>query len=189
MIAYVKGEIFSIGLDHVIIDNYGIGYFIYFAHPETVKEKQTILLHTYQNVREDDLSLFGFIDQVEKNLFLQLISVKGVGPKTVMAILRFAKTEEIITAIEVKDLKFLKSLPGIGAKTASQIILDLQGKLVNEQKNIVNQNILDALEALQSLGYKKGDLKNLTNKLKEHGDLKTEEYLKIALAILHKKQK
>ena len=96
----------------------------------------------------------------EKDLFTKLISVKGLGPKTAMGILRASTYDAIITAIEQQDVAFIKSMPGIGAKTASQIILDLKGKLVQSETVSASKSskeMEDALEALKALGYKQSE--------------------------------
>ncbi len=186
MIAFISGKIHSYGLDYVIIENNGIGYRIFFAHPEILALNKEISIYTYQHVREDEISLFGFISSDEYDLFVKLIAVKGLGPKTALGILSGISTNELIKNIENNDTTALKRLPGIGAKTASQIILDLKGKLIDPQKDVehIPEDINDAMMALRSLGYKANELQFLPKELmKQHG-LNTEEYIKLALQLL-----
>ncbi len=190
MIAFVKGIVFDYGIDWVIIDNNGIGYKINFAHPnELVRDKEK-LIYTYQHVREDDISLYGFLSSSEQDFFLKLINVKGVGPKSAMNILAKTDYNKLITSIENKDVNFLKTMPGIGPKTASQIILDLKGKLVSAEKNesLFNDELNDAIEGLKNLGYKQGEINSITNTLNSNPNLSSDEYLKLALQLLMKKR-
>ena len=129
MIGFVRGIVHAYGLDYVLIDVNGIGYRINFNHPESLTVGQEMTIYTYQNVREDEISLFGFLSLQEYDLFVKLISVKGLGPRTASSILGRASTDDVIKAIEDGDVDFMKRMPGVGNKTASQIILDLKGKL------------------------------------------------------------
>lgn len=191
MIAFIKGTIHSYGNDYVIIENHGIGYRIYVADPMMVKLNAEVTLYTYQHVREDALTLFGFASMEEHDLFMRLISVKGVGPRTALGMLAAASAKEMIMAIEQNDVKFMKSLPGIGAKTASQIVLDLKGKLVQEEIEVKieeNKNIKDAIEALKALGYKAAELQSLTKELALLEETTVEGYIRSALVILAKRK-
>jgi Holliday junction DNA helicase RuvA len=187
MIAFIQGKVHSYGLDHVIIENNGVGYRIYFGHPEVLTLNKEIMIFTYQHVREDEISLFGFISEDEYALFMKLIAVKGLGPKTALNILSFIGAEALIKVIEKEDIAQLKRLPGIGTKTASQIILDLKGKLVDQNKDneTISDDINDTMIALKTLGYKASELQSLPSELMKHPNLKTEEYIKMALQILH----
>ena len=190
MIAFIRGKVHSYGLDHVIIETNGVGYHIYFGHPEVLTLNKEILIYTYQHVREDEISLFGFVSDEEHALFMKLIAVKGLGPKTALNILSFIGADLLIKTIENEDVAQLKRLPGIGTKTASQIILDLKGKLVdsNSKKDVVPDNINDTMMALKHLGYKASELQSLPKELMKQSNLKTEEYIKMALQILHSRK-
>lgn len=190
MIAFIKGKVHSFTLDWVILDCGGIGYKIFFAHPEKLKLNEEVLLYTYQYIREDEHSLFGFLNQADFDLFTKLISVKGVGCKTANSIFASSNTEKLIQAIEISDIDFLKKLPGIGAKTASQIILDLKGKLVSEHKedSKLSKTLIDTFDALKSLGYKQSELTPLVKQLEAYVDQSTDALLKLALQILGKKR-
>lgn len=191
MIAFIKGMIHSYSKDSLIIENNGIGYRVYVSNPQMVKLNSEVILYTYQHVREDAIMLFGFASMEEHDLFMRLISVKGVGPKTALAMLAVSSAKEMIAAIENNDVKYMKSLPGIGAKTASQIVLDLKGKLVEEEMDIKveeNLNIKDAIEALKALGYKSGELQGISKELALQEGKSVDQYIRLALGILAKRK-
>jgi len=184
MIGFVRGTVHAYGLDYVLIDVNGIGYRINFYHPESLSLNKEMTIYTYQNVREDEISLFGFLSLQEYDLFVKLISVKGLGPKIASGILSSASVDSIISAIETGDIDFMRRMPGIGNKTASQIILDLKGKLV-EVDSIPNEKLVDVSDALKQFGYKSAEIKVVLKKLeKENGS--TEELIKKALSLLAK---
>lgn len=191
MIAFIKGIVHSYTSDSIIIENNGIGYRVYVANPMAVRLNTEIVIYTYQHVREDAIMLFGFTSMEEHDLFLQLISVKGVGPKTALGMLGVCPAQNMIAAIENNDIKTLKGLPGIGAKTASQIVLDLKGKLVEEMTEIEikeNEQLSDAMEALKGLGYKNTELNSIKKELSLLEDATTDQYIRKALGILAKRK-
>lgn len=185
MIGFIRGIVHNFGLNYCLIDVNGVGYRIAFHHPEALSVGKEILIYTYQNVREDEISLFGFLTLEEHDLFVKLISVKGLGPKIASNILAASSTERIIEAIENGDIDFMKRMPGVGNKTASQIILDLKGKLVESKGNEVNEKYHDVAEALKQLGYKTSEINPVLKKL-ENEDLKEEEIMRKALGMLVK---
>ena len=130
MIAFITGTVESYGSDWLIVDHGGMGWKVSYAHTDKIHLNEEVKVFTYLHYTEAELSLYGFESQQEMDLFLRLISVKGLGPKTAMNMLAKASADKIITAVETGDVSVLKSMPGIGAKTASQIVLDLKGKLV-----------------------------------------------------------
>ncbi len=191
MIAFIKGIVHSYTSDSIIIENNGIGYRVYVANPMAVRLNTEIVIYTYQHVREDAITLFGFTSMEEHDLFLQLISVKGVGPKTALGMLGVCPAQNMIAAIENNDIKTLKGLPGIGAKTASQIVLDLKGKLVEEITEIEikeNEQLSDAMEALKGLGYKNAELNSIKKELSLLENASTDQYIRKALGILAKRK-
>lgn len=190
MIAFISGRVHSFTQDWVIIENQGIGYRVFFAHPEALSLNQQVSLYTYHYIREDEQSLYGFLSMDEYDLFVKLISVKGLGCKTASGILAASTFERIIMAIEVSDVAYLKTMPGIGAKTASQIILDLKGKLVatHTKEQTGNPLLMDALEALKSLGYKPGEISSIQKDLVQSDAKTSDEYVKIALGLLLKRK-
>ena len=129
MIAFVNGIVKIIRSDRVVLDVHGVGYEVYLANALSQKKDEELFLYTYQHVREDAILLFGFLKEEDYEVFMRLINVKGIGPKTAQTMLSVCSGKEMIEAIENDDIKRLKSLPGIGAKTAGQIVLDLKGSL------------------------------------------------------------
>ena len=181
MIGFLRGTVHHFGLDYVLLDVNGVGYRINFYHPESLSLNKEMTIYTYQNVREDEISLYGFLSLAEYDLFMKLISVKGLGPKIASNILATASVDAIVTAIEEGDVDFMRRMPGVGNKTASQIILDLKGKLVETQKN-EREDLKDVAEALKQMGYRSAEIKNVIKKLeKEEGS--TDELLRKALSM------
>ena len=186
MIGFLRGKVHHFDSDYVLLDVNNVGYRINFFHPEILKKDEEILIYTYENVREDEQSLYGFLNLQEYDLFVKLISVKGLGPKIASGILAKASSEKVIEAIENGDVAFMKNMPGVGSKTASQIILDLKGKLVEDEKvSIDSSKMNDVSEALKSLGYKPSEIKPILRELSKQ-DLSTDEYIKKALGMLIK---
>lgn len=183
MIAYLKGIVYAYGIDYVIVEVNNIGYRVHFNKPESLVLNASVTLFTYQHVREDEISLFGFLTLQEHDLFLKLIQVKGLGPKTALNILKVTSVEDFIVAIETNDLASIKKLPGIGNKTASQIILDLKGKLVQDHKEETMKNLAlqDAIEALKALGYKQSEINQVMKSVAKEEGLSSEQYVKLAL--------
>ena len=191
MIAFIKGKIVKKNLDNIIIENNGIGYRINFVQFDKVNLNQESCIYTYQHVREDEISLYGFISEQDHDLFIKLISVKGLGPKTALNAFKISNANNIIKAIENNDLAYIKKLPGVGAKTASQIILDLKGKLVQETKEDAEElssAMQDAIEGLKALGYKTNEIQGIIKHLKAQGDLSSDEYLKLGLQMMLKRK-
>ncbi len=181
MYGYIKGKIKEIESNYITIDNNDIGYIIYVANPYYYKIDNEYLVYTYTNVKEDELSLYGFTNLDEKKMFLDLISVKGIGPKAAIAILASVSVEGIKDAIERENILYLKKIPKIGDKAARQIILDLKGKLASNN-NVSTNNELS--EALMALGYKQKDISKIINKVDIN--LTIEQQIKEALKLLLK---
>lgn len=181
MYGYIKGKITEIDSNYIILENSDIGYLIFTSNPYSFNLEQEYKIYIYQNVKEDELSLYGFKNKEEKELFLKLIDVKGLGPKMALPIIA-NNTNDVISAIERGDIAYLKKFPKIGDKVARQIVLDLKGKLVEtEEKNkIENEELIQALEAL---GYKKADIKKILPNIKE---VTIENQIKEALKLLLK---
>lgn len=187
MIGFLRGKVHKYGSDYLLLDVNNIGYRVAFFHPEKLHLDEEILIYTYQNVREDEISLFGFLSIEEYDLFTRLISVKGLGPKIASGILAKHTPERIVEAIEAGDVAFMKSMPGVGAKTASQIILDLKGKLVTAEKEetIDNAKLNDVTDALKQLGYKASEIKPVLKELAKE-DLSIQQYIRKALSMLNR---
>ena len=183
MFEYIKGSIDSVTPGYIVIDNNGIGYKVYVANPYSFKEKEEYKVYTYEHIREDEDSLYGFKTVDEKEMFLKLINVKGLGPKMALPMFSSGSLDGLIDAIERENILYLKKFPKIGDKVARQIILDLKGKLVSKKE--VNVVVDDELtEALLALGYKNADISKVIPKIDK--DLTIEEKIKEALKLLLK---
>ena len=182
MYEYIKGIVTEISSNYICLDNNGIGYQIYSSNPYSYKLDTEYKVYIYQNVKEDEISLYGFKEKEEKELFLKLINVKGLGPKMALPMLALGSINGITDAIERENILYLKKFPKIGDKVARQIILDLKGKLVSNNEKVSVQND-ELVEALIALGYKQADIKKILPSIKEE---KIEEQIKEALKLLLK---
>ena len=183
MYAYIKGIVTDIDSGYIVLDNNGIGYLVYTASPYSFNEGEEYTVYLYQNVREDEISLYGFKTKEEKDLFLKLIGVKGLGCKMALPMLATGSTDGIIDAIERENVLYLKKFPKIGDKVARQIILDLKGKLVSKEE-VSNDSFDELTEALKSLGYKLADIKKVLKMIKPTDDIEVQ--IKEALKLLLK---
>ncbi|MCR5705640.1 MAG: Holliday junction branch migration protein RuvA [Acholeplasmatales bacterium] len=187
MYEYIIGEITKITPKYIVVENNGIGYILIVANPYSFKLGEKIKVYTYQYIREQINDLYGFKEEASKTLFIKLISVSGIGPKSALSILASGNVDRIAEAIEARDDSYLKKFPGIGPKAAQQIILDLKGKISFDEVSVVagaSQKMNDVEEALISLGYAKKDIQKTLGKLdssKEVGDI-----IKDALRLLTK---
>ena len=183
MYAYIKGIITEIESNYIVVDVSGVGYLVYTASPYSFNIGDEYKVYLYQYVREDEISLYGFKTLEEKNLFLKLIDVKGLGCKMALPMLATGSIDGIVDAIERENVLYLKKFPKIGDKVARQIILDLKGKLVLSEVESVPDN--DELkEALQALGYKNADIQKVISKVPNN--LTIENQIKEALKLLLK---
>lgn len=182
MIGYIKGIIKIIESNYVIIDNNGIGYIIYVANPYSYNIDDEDVIYTYNVINENENSLYGFKTLEEKNLFLKLTSVKGLGPKTALPMFATGSIAGICDAIERENVLYLKKFPKVGDKLAKQMILDLKGKIsgVKVEKNDNDELI----EVLESLGYKMVDIKRILPNVNK--DNKIEDQIKEALKLMLK---
>lgn len=162
MIAYLRGKLAHKDTNHVIVECNGVGYLVRISlntYSSLEKGEEAVKLHTHLAIREDAQELYGFAEMAEKTLFLQLLSIQGVGGNTALTILSSLPTKELYQVIESEDVNRLKSVKGIGAKTAARIILELKGKLVTEGlvsgQSPANQSREEAITALVSLGLPK----------------------------------
>ncbi len=186
MYGYISGTIKEINSSYVIIDNNGIGYQIYVPNPYAYMLEKDYTIYTYANVREDEYTLYGFKNKEEKDLFLKLISVKGLGPKMALPMLATGNISLLEEAIEGENINYLKKFPKIGDKVARQVILDLKGKL-----NTINTGIFkkedhseELVSALTSLGYKTVDINKVIKKVDTSKELDSQ--IKEALKLLLK---
>lgn len=187
MYSYIKGMIVDMARDHIVIDNQGIGYLIYVSNPYQFSRGKETLVYVYQQVKEDGILLYGFLTKEEKDLFLKLILVKGIGCKTAIGILATGDVQAIIQAIESKNITYLKKIPGIGPKAAQQIVLDLQGKfhVTVSEMALTSIEFDEAIEVLIALGYKRQEVDRVMNTLSNE-QLDTNGYVKKALSLLVK---
>ena len=185
MYDYIKGIITDIKNNAVVVDNNGIGYLIYVSNPYSFEIGNEYKVYVYQQVAEDINALYGFKTLEEKELFLKLISVKGLGCKMALPILAVGSTDGIMDAIEREHILYLKKFPKIGDKLAKQIILDLKGKLefigtgISEAEMETSEELK---EVLIGLGYKEKELKPVLAKVDT--SLTIEEQVKDALKLL-----
>ncbi len=193
MITHLKGNIIEISPTHVILDCNGIGYFLNislntFSKMSNINEENCKIL-THLHIREDAHTLFGFFEQEERKLFLMLLSVSGIGASTAMMILSSLSSNEIRMAILKEDIMTLKSIKGIGMKSAQRIIIDLKDKMTDLQignvdiLNVNNNNKRnEALSALETLGFSIKDInKVLDGVLSENPDVSVEQVIKMSL--------
>lgn len=185
MYSYIKGIIIELSKDHIVLENNGIGYYIHVSNPYRFQKGKEMTVYIYQQVKEDDILLYGFEKKEEKELFLKLILVKGIGCKSAIGILATGDVNAIISAIESKNITYLKKIPGIGPKAAQQIILDLQGKFNNVSSEVIltTPEYDDAVEVLLALGYKNSEIDKVMSKLVNE-KLDTNGYVKKALGLL-----
>ena len=192
MISYIIGEIKYIGEDNFVIENNNIGYFINssFNTIKTLEINNEFKIFTKMNVREDDISLFGFSSKDELEVFELLTSVSTIGPKNAIAILSTLNVDKIKLAIVNNDIDTLTKAKGIGKKTASRIILELVDKVkkmaipdvdkIDKVKPVDNDNLKVAKEALKNLGYMENDIARVLNELRDE-DLSLEALIKESL--------
>lgn len=185
MYGYMYGIITKQESNYIILENNKIGYLIYTANPYSFNMGEEYKVYLYQYIREDEISLYGFKEEEEKDLFLKLINVKGLGCKMALPMLATGSISGIIDAIERENILYLKKFPKIGDKVARQIILDLKGKLVTNGNININNNANDELsEALVSLGYKPIDIKKILPSINKNDSI--EKQIKEALKLLLK---
>ncbi len=193
MYEYISGKIAHETPAYIVLDNAGIGYFInisLFTY-EAVKGKETAILYIYEHIREDVHSLYGFADTRERDLFILLISVSGIGANTARMMLSSMSPDEIHIAISIENVNQLKSIKGIGLKTAQRIIVELKDKIGKGMTGAKlplpadNTNAEEALSALLMLGFAKAPSQKTIDKiLRETPGIKLEQIIKQALKAL-----
>ena len=178
MIYFLRGKVAIIEQESIIIDVRDVGYQMLVSHIEQFHVGDEVLVYTYNVVREDENYLIGFLDKEEKDVFLSLIKVKGLGPKTVINALSATTPNDVINAIASNNVAFLKKLPGLGAKAAGQIILDLKGELTGSKGN--PKQYEEVYDALKTLGFKGAAIDRVLATINEPGAT-NEDILRIAL--------
>lgn len=207
MITYIRGELAAVRQNTAILENQGIGYEIYIPLPVAEelsrRIKEEITLWIYMNVKEDGINLFGFLTEDELDVFKLLITVSGIGPKGAIAILSAMSTDDLRFAVLSDDAKSIAKAPGIGAKTAGKLILELKDKLkledafeakwsksgtgkgaAGEAEALKKSRKDDAMEALIALGYSPSDSIKAVRSIDITEDMSTEDILKLSLKMM-----
>lgn len=194
MIGHLKGKITSKNPPEILIEVEGVGYEVlcpmstFYSLDDLTED---ILLFTHLSIKEDAHTLFGFISKDEKNVFRELIRVNGVGPKVALAILSNLSVQSLVECISTEDADLLAKTPGIGKKTALKLIVELQDRLgkleltgaiekTRDLNQSSNPNSKQAIEALQSLGFKVKEANRMVSKIEDQG-LSTEQIIRLAL--------
>lgn len=196
MFEYLKGRLTKITAKYIVVEVAGIGYVLHVANPYRYSDsiQQDITIYTHQVIREDAHLLYGFATESEKDVFLRLISVSGIGPTTALAIIAVDDNEGLVRAIDQQNITYLTKFPKIGKKTAQQMVLDLAGTFVDTsvQSGAVsqtaaasNQALEEAMEALLALGYKANEIKKIRTFFEGTSE-SAENYIKSALKMLMK---
>ncbi len=184
MYNYIKGKITMQESNYIVLENNNIGYQISVGNPFSFPLDKEACVYIYSYIREDEHTLYGFKTIEEKELFLRLIGVKGLGPKMALPMLATGSVIGIIDAIDRENILYLKKFPKIGDKVARQIILDLKGKLAKKEDNTSVVDFEELISVLESLGYKGADIKKILPQI--NNDLEIEEQVKEALKLLLK---
>lgn len=205
MFEYIKGKVTFISPYYIVVEASQIGYQVAVANPfrYSAHLEKEVQVYLHQVIREDAHVLYGFSNLEEKQLFLKIISVSGIGPKSGMAIMALDDHSGLVQAIELEDAKYLTKFPGVGKKTAQQMILDLKGKLgeldiTGEPKGqiakqddlfttIDDTSLTEAIEALKALGYSEREIKRIKVDLEVMTGKATDEILRHGLKLLMKK--
>ena len=195
MYAYLKGTVADKGQNELVLDVQDVGYLLFVSMTtlqETPPVGKTMKLFTYLSVREDAMELFGFATREEKQMFLSLTSVSGIGPKTALGVLGSMPLRDLNLAILLGDVTALSRAPGIGKKTAQRIALELKDKISQADVNapdapgssaavpLTADNVSEALEALVALGYTSTEARSALSGVKDK-DAPVDELIRLAL--------
>ena len=184
MYNYIIGKIVAQESNYIVVEANNIGYTVYVANPFSFELDREVKVYLYNQIREDEYSLYGFKTEDERNLFLKLINVKGLGPKMAMPILATGSIAGIIDAIDRENILYLTKFPKIGEKLARQIILDLKGKLASKNDINLSGDFDELVSVLESLGYKNAEIKKVLPKV--NASLGIEDQIKEALKLMLK---
>ena len=201
MYSYIRGELAEINPDHIVIDVGGIGYMVYisghtFEYLPSIG--QQIKVHTYLHIREDAMILYGFLTKDDLDMFIKLIGVSGIGPKGGLAVLSVLSADDLRFAILAGDAKAIAKAPGVGAKTAQRVILELKDKMSleeafekktenlsksgkNDGNSVKNTVKNDAIMALTALGYSQTESLKAVSQVEITEGMDVEDVLKLAL--------
>ena len=201
MISYIKGELVALSENQAVIENNGMGFLVNIpgaASFGSVEIGMSVKVYTYMNVREDDISLFGFISQDDLEMFKMLISVSGIGPKNALAILSVLNASDLRVAIVSGDAKAISNAPGVGKKSAERVILELKDKIDiegilgggNEESvfvtgaDVKSSAFGEVVEALVSMGASDSEAFKAAKAVPEADKLSVDEFLKAALKLV-----
>lgn len=184
MLNYIIGKVVMQESNYIVLENNQIGFTIFVANPFSFELNKEVQVYLYNQVKEDEYSLYGFKNIEERNLFLKLINVKGLGPKMAMPMLATGSIAGIVDAIDRENILYLTKFPKIGEKLARQIILDLKGKLAKKEELNISSDFDDLVSVLESLGYKPVEIKKVLPKV--NSSLNIEEQIKEALKLMLK---
>lgn len=195
MIAYLEGIIKSRSSDHVVVSVHGVGYQV-FVTPASIArlpspENAAVQFHIHTHVREDQITLYGFLTANELHIFQRLLNVQGIGPKLALTVLSGLEPQDFVSAVVNDDLVRLNAIPGIGKKTAERIVLDLKDRLIKD--GMVTLPAIhggaavahgvrgDVISALVNLGYNRLDAERAVSRLKPKDDVPISQLVKDAL--------
>ena len=184
MYSYIIGSVTGYDKNCIVLENNKIGYLINVSNPYSFKLNDEVKVYLYNHIKEDENSLYGFKTLDEKDLFLKLINVKGIGPKMAMPLFAGDDIKNIYDAINSDNVTYLTRFPKIGDKAAKQIILDLKGKVHTDKEIEIESSNDEVVLALTALGYKSSDIKNIISKV--DNNLSLEDQVKEALKLLGK---
>ena len=195
MYSYIKGELVDVAGDHIVVDNNGIGYQMFISsstHFHMPAIGEVVKVYTYLNVKEDAMQLFGFLTKEELELFKLLITVNGIGPKNALGILGTLEPADLRFAIMAEDAKAISKAPGVGAKSAQRIIIELRDKidsvetsaLTNSPVASLNTMKRDVIDSLENMGYSSSQVLKAMDELDISDDDNIEDVLKQVLVKL-----
>lgn len=184
MYNYLIGKVTVQESNYIVVEVSHIGYTVFVANPFSFELSEEVKVYVYNQIKEDEYSLYGFKTEDERNLFLRLINVKGLGPKMAMPMLATGSIAGIIDAIDRENILYLTKFPKIGEKLARQIILDLKGKLASKTDINLSGNFDELVSVLESLGYKNAEIKKVLPKV--NASLEIEDQIKEALKLMLK---
>lgn len=185
MYNYITGKVAFVEANMIVIENNGIGYSVFVANPYSFEEGSKTTVYVYNQIREDEHSLYGFKSKDERELFLKLLNVKGLGPKVGLGFFATGSMAGIVDAIDRENVLYLKKFPKVGDKLAKQIVLDLKGKLGGLNIDVgKNNDSFELISVLESLGYKSADINKIVPNVDKELDI--ESQVKEALKLLLK---
>ena len=185
MYSYIIGKVTDINSNNIVLECNNIGYLIYVPNPFSYQIGNEYKVFVYNKIAEDEYSLYGFKTKDEYELFLRLISVKGLGAKLALPILATGSIAGIVDAIDRENILYLTKFPKIGDKLARQIILDLKGKInIEVSEELVNDETEDLIDTLTALGYKSSEIKKVVGSVDK--SLSLEDQVKESLKLLLK---